>query len=115
MSIRSFIARIAGSVPAGVVTSVTWSSRGFGSGWRVQGSRRGLADLHPDALGLGVVVERGRAEHPAVAGLLDSAIGHGRVHHLVGVDPDGADPQRTAGPVRAGQVAGPHPGSQPVL
>jgi hypothetical protein len=29
MSIWSFIARIAGSVPAGVVTSVTWSSRGF--------------------------------------------------------------------------------------
>src|ERR1700674_4864103 len=60
---------------------------------------RGSVDLRPDALELGEVVERCLAEIAAVAGLLDAAVGHRRVDHLVGVDPDGPDSERAAGAI----------------
>src|SRR4051795_1539496 len=73
------------------------------------------AHLHPDALGLRELIERGLAEVAAVTGLLDAAVGHGRVDHLVRVDPYGADAQRPAGPVGQPEIAGPDAGGQPVL
>src|SRR5688500_5750083 len=95
MSIRSCRARTAGSGPT-VVAAMS-------------------AHLHPDALGLRELIERGLAGVAAVTGLLDAAVGNGRVHHLVRVDPRGADAQRPAGPVGQPKVAGPDAGGQPVL
>src|SRR3954462_8303866 len=73
------------------------------------------ADLHPDALGLRELVQRGLAEVATVAGLLDAAVRDRRVHHLVRVDPDGAGAQGARRTVGAGQFAGPDAGRQPVL
>src|SRR4051794_12898353 len=95
MSLRSCSARIAASVP------------------RVVGAMS--ADLHPDALGLRELVERRLAEVAPVAGLLDAAVGHGRVHHLIRVDPYHARAQRPRGVMGASQVARPYAGGEPVL
>src|SRR5215203_1854134 len=73
------------------------------------------AHLHPDALGLRELVERGLAEVAAVTGLLDAAVGHGRVDHLVGVDPHRADAQGATGAVGEREVTGPDAGGQAVL
>src|SRR5215216_2552395 len=73
------------------------------------------AHLHPDALGLRELVQRGLAEVAAVAGLLDAAVRHRRVDHLVRVDPDGADAQRAGGTVGARDVVRPDAGGEPVL
>src|SRR4051795_1357527 len=73
------------------------------------------AHLHPDALGLRELVERSLAEVAPVAGLLDAAVGHRRVDHLVRVDPHGAGAQRARGAVSAREVARPHAGGEPVL
>src|SRR5215208_3174905 len=73
------------------------------------------AHFHPDALGVRELVERGLAEVAAVAGLLDAAVRHGRIDHLVRVDPDRADAQRAGGAMRAREVARPYAGGEAVL
>src|SRR5919108_551993 len=91
----------------------SWRTRTAGSALKVVAAIS--AHLHPDALGLREVVQRGLAEVAAVPGLLDAAVWDGRVDHLVRVDPDGADAQRAARAVGAGEVARPDAGGEPVL
>src|SRR3954463_9105420 len=73
------------------------------------------AHLHPDALRLRELVERSLAEVAPVPGLLDTAVGHRRIDHLVRVDPHRARAQRPRGAVGAREVARPHAGGEAVL
>src|SRR6478736_8069023 len=73
------------------------------------------AHLHPNALGLRELVQRGLAEVAAMAGLLDATVGDRRVDHLVRVDPDRSDAQRTGRAVCAGEVVRPDAGGEAVL
>src|SRR3954454_10292608 len=95
MSMRSCSARIAASAPrVGAVMS---------------------GHLHPDALGVRELLERGLAEVAAVAGLADAAVGHRRVAHLVLVDPHGPGAQGPACSVRGREVVCPDAGDDSVL
>src|SRR6478672_10188640 len=73
------------------------------------------AHLHPDALGLRELVQRGLAEVAAVAGLLHTAVGDRRIDHLIGVDPDGAGAQRARRAMSAREIIRPDAGGESVL
>src|SRR5215213_579934 len=73
-------------------------------GMRLQSDRTwvvtdGLAYLHPHALHVREFLDRRTALHAAVPGRLDPAVGHGRVPHLVRVDPHLSGAERPGGAV----------------
>src|ERR1700687_4210093 len=71
-------------------------------------------ELHPDGLGLGVLVDGLDAVLPAEPAGPEPAEGDVRADHPVGVDPDGPGPQRVRYPVTAVYVLGPHRAGQAV-
>src|SRR6267143_5769549 len=76
--------------------------------------RPASAQIHPDALRLGVEVEAGHSRFAAEAGSLVAAVGGRGVVQVVSVDPHGAGLQYSGGAVRLLDVACPDPGAQAV-